>query len=101
MYWEYNVIICIFLKASLQESLGLVFVIVLITGNLNIQAVKDNNPISLLKKHYPYAFPPMQTVPVTEGEIRINYIPITLCSWEPNKKIPTNILWWYQRYKSK
>jgi hypothetical protein len=41
-----------------------------ITGNLNIQAAKDNNPISLLKKHYPYAFPPMPTVPVTEGEIR-------------------------------
>jgi hypothetical protein len=43
-----------------------------ITGNLNIrvQAVKDNNPISLLKKHYPYTFPPMPTVPVTEGEIR-------------------------------
>jgi hypothetical protein len=41
-----------------------------ITGNLNIQAVKDNNPISLLKKHYPYTIPPMQTVPVTEGEIR-------------------------------
>jgi hypothetical protein len=40
-----------------------------ITGNLNIQAVKDNNPTSLLQKHYPYAFPPMQTVPVTEGEI--------------------------------
>ena len=28
------------------------------------------NSISLLKKHYPYAFPPMQTIPVTEGEIR-------------------------------
>jgi hypothetical protein len=41
-----------------------------IPGNLNIKAVKDNNSISLLKKHYPYAFPPMQTVPVTEGEIR-------------------------------
>jgi hypothetical protein len=41
-----------------------------IPGNLNIQAVKDNNSISLLKKHYPYAFPPMQTVPVTEGEIK-------------------------------
>jgi hypothetical protein len=41
-----------------------------ITGNLNIQAVKDNNPISLQKKHYPYTFPPMPTVPVTKGEIR-------------------------------
>ena len=30
MYWEYSVIISIFLKTSLQESLGLVFVIILI-----------------------------------------------------------------------
>jgi len=30
MYCEYNVIISIFLKTSLQESLGLVFVIILI-----------------------------------------------------------------------
>jgi hypothetical protein len=30
MYWEYNVIISIFLKDFLQESLGLVFVIILI-----------------------------------------------------------------------
>jgi len=30
MYWEYNVIIYIFLKTSLQESLGLVLVIILI-----------------------------------------------------------------------
>jgi hypothetical protein len=29
-YWEYNVIISMFLKTSLQESLGLVFVIILI-----------------------------------------------------------------------
>jgi len=41
-----------------------------IPGNLNIQAIKNNDFISQLKKHYPYAFPPMQTVPVTEGEIR-------------------------------
>jgi len=41
-----------------------------IRGNLNIQFVKNNNFISLLKKYYPYAFPPMQEVPVTEGEIR-------------------------------
>ena len=31
MYWEYNVIIFILLKTSLQESLGLVSVIILIT----------------------------------------------------------------------
>jgi len=30
MYWEYNVIISILLKTSLQESLGLVLVIILI-----------------------------------------------------------------------
>ena len=41
-----------------------------IPGNLNIQAAKNNDFIPLLEKHYPYAFPPMQTVPVTEGEIR-------------------------------
>ena len=29
-----------------------------------------NNPISLLKKYYPFEFPPMQRVPITEGEIR-------------------------------
>jgi len=29
IYWEYSVIICMFLKISLQESLGLVFVIIL------------------------------------------------------------------------
>jgi hypothetical protein len=29
MYWEYNVIISTFLKTSLQESLGLVFVVIL------------------------------------------------------------------------
>jgi hypothetical protein len=44
-----------------------------ITGNLNIQAVKDNNPISLLKKNYPYAFPPMQTG--SEGKERYGSTP--------------------------
>jgi hypothetical protein len=29
-----------------------------------------NNPISLLKKYYPFEFPPMQLVPITEEEIR-------------------------------
>jgi hypothetical protein len=29
MYWEYNVIICIFLKASLQDSLTLELVMIL------------------------------------------------------------------------
>ena len=41
-----------------------------VPGNLKIQATKNNDFISLLEKHYPYAFPPMQIVPVTEGEIR-------------------------------
>jgi len=30
MYWEYNAIISIVLKTSLQDSLGLVFIIILI-----------------------------------------------------------------------
>ena len=29
-----------------------------------------NNPISLLKKYYPFEFPSMQIVPITDGEIR-------------------------------
>ena len=41
-----------------------------ITGNLNLQATKNSNCIPLLEKYYPDKFPPMQTVPVTEGEIR-------------------------------
>jgi len=40
-----------------------------ITKYLNIHIVKDNNPVTLLKK-YPSEFPPMQIVPITEGEIR-------------------------------
>ena len=40
-----------------------------ITENLNMHVAKDNNPISLLKK-YPFEFPPMQIVPITEAEIR-------------------------------
>jgi len=42
-----------------------------ISENLNIHIAKDNNPLSLLKKCYPFEFPPMQTVPITEGEISI------------------------------
>jgi len=41
-----------------------------ITENLNIHIAKDNNPISLLKRYYPFQFPPMQIVPITEGEVR-------------------------------
>jgi hypothetical protein len=63
-----------------------------ITGNLNIQAVKDNNPISLLKKHYPYAFPPMQTVPVTEGEIRAIISSVKPKNSSGYDGIPTKIL---------
>jgi len=37
----------------------------------NMSHIHDhNNPISLLKKYYPFEFPPMQIVPITEGEIR-------------------------------
>ena len=39
--------------------------------NLNIHIANDNNPTSLLKKRYPFEFPPMQTVPITAGEISI------------------------------
>ena len=39
-----------------------------ITENLNVHIAKDNNPISLLKKYYPFEFPPMLIVPITEGE---------------------------------
>jgi len=41
-----------------------------ITEILNIHSTKDNNLISLLKKYYPSEFPPMQAVPITDGEIR-------------------------------
>jgi len=41
-----------------------------ITENLNMHIAKDNNPISLLKKYYTFEFPPMQIVPITDGEIR-------------------------------
>jgi hypothetical protein len=41
-----------------------------IPGNLNLQATINNDCISLLEKYYPDEFPPMQTVPVPEGEIR-------------------------------
>ena len=39
---------------------------------INIHIANDNNPTSLLKKYYPSEFPPMQTVPITEEEIRSN-----------------------------
>jgi sarcosine oxidase/L-pipecolate oxidase len=41
-----------------------------ITENLNVHFANDNNPISLLKKYHPFQFPPVQIVPITEGEIR-------------------------------
>jgi len=41
-----------------------------VTENLNILIAKDNNMISLVKKYYPFEFPPMHIVPITEGEIR-------------------------------
>jgi hypothetical protein len=41
-----------------------------ITENLNILIAKENNPVSLLKKYYPFEFPPMQKLPITEAEIR-------------------------------
>jgi len=37
---------------------------------INIHIAKHNNPISLLKKYYPFEFPPMQIFPITEGGIR-------------------------------
>ena len=39
-----------------------------ITENLKLHIAEDN-PMSLLKKYYPFEFPPMQIVPITEGEI--------------------------------
>jgi len=36
----------------------------------NTHIAKDNNPTSLLKKYYPFEFPPMQIVPITEEKIR-------------------------------
>jgi hypothetical protein len=36
IYWEYNVIICMFMKISLQESLGLVLVMILMIFFWNI-----------------------------------------------------------------
>ena len=42
MYWEYNVIICIFLKASLQDSLTLELVMI-----LTIFFCKINNLLTL------------------------------------------------------
>jgi hypothetical protein len=41
-----------------------------VTENLNIHIAKDNYPILLLKRYYPFQFLPMQIVPITEGEIR-------------------------------
>jgi hypothetical protein len=38
-----------------------------ITENLNIHFARDNKPISLLKKYYPFEFTPIQIVPITEG----------------------------------
>jgi len=42
MYWEYNVIICLFFKASLQDSLTLELVII-----LTIFFFKINNLLAL------------------------------------------------------
>jgi len=42
-----------------------------ITENLNIHFAKDNNPISLLMKYYPFEFTPIHIVLITEGEISI------------------------------
>jgi hypothetical protein len=41
-----------------------------VTENLNIHIAKENNPISLLKKYYPFEFPPRQIVPIREWEIK-------------------------------
>jgi hypothetical protein len=41
-----------------------------IKDSLNIHTAKDKNPTSLLKKYYPYEFPPMQIDPITEGYIK-------------------------------
>jgi hypothetical protein len=41
-----------------------------ITVSLNIHIAKDNNPISLLKKYYPFEFPPMPIVLIIEEEIK-------------------------------
>ena len=41
-----------------------------ITESLNIHITKDSDPISLLKKSHPTEFPPMQTIPISEGEIK-------------------------------
>jgi len=38
---------------------------------INTHIARDNNPISLLKKYYPFEFQPMQIVHITEEEIRI------------------------------
>jgi hypothetical protein len=37
---------------------------------INIHIAKHNNPISLLKKNYPFEFPSMQIFPITERGIR-------------------------------
>jgi len=37
---------------------------------INIHIAKDDYHIPLLKKYYPFKFPPMQIVPIREGEIR-------------------------------
>ena len=41
-----------------------------ITESLNIHITKDSDPISLLKKSHPSVIPPMQTIPISEGEIK-------------------------------
>jgi hypothetical protein len=62
-----------------------------ITESLNIQIAKDSDPISLLKKSYPAEIPPMQTIPISEGEIKCIINSLNSKNSSGYDEIPTKI----------
>jgi hypothetical protein len=61
-------------------------------GNLRIQDGENNNFRFLMENQYPYAFPLMQIVPITEGEVRSRINSMKPKHSSGYEVIPTKIL---------
>ena len=63
-----------------------------ITGSLDIHIAKDSDPLSLLKKSHPSVIPPIQTVPISEGDIKSIISSLKSKNSSSYDGIPTKIL---------
>ena len=63
-----------------------------ITESLNIHIAKDSDPTSLLNKSHPSVIPPMQTIPISEGEIKTIINSLKSENSSGYNGIPTKIL---------